>query len=177
MDETSRLAAASALTHYPINHALNTLKKHRIYLNSIEQENWGDVLQETVKNRIAYENIIRPTQAKHRWWLSENKDAITRAFSNNHPLILSDLNKNFSLLRVYDRNNARKAAKKSLIDISQNLSKYNQPWNTYSDSVYLLSFIIQVWGEERIFKNEFTETQRTEFKTNVQNAIENHFEE
>lgn len=176
LDETSRLAAASALTHYPIKYAIDTLKKHRIYLNSIEQENWGDIFIETTRNRIAYENIIRPTQSKHTWRLYKNKNAINSVFSNSHPLALPDFNKNFSLLRRHDLDNARKSAKKSLIDISRSLGKYNQPWNTYSDSVYQLRFIVHVWREDGIFKNLFTEAQRIELESNIQNTINNHFE-
>ena len=49
---------------------------------------------------------------------------------------------------------------------------------SYSDSVFLLDFIIQVWGEEKIFKNESTKAQLIDFEANIQNAIENHhFEE
>lgn len=48
---------------------------------------------------------------------------------------------------------------------------------SYSDSVFLLDFIIQVWGEEKIFKNESTKAQLIDFEANIQNATENHFEE
>ena len=49
---------------------------------------------------------------------------------------------------------------------------------SYSDNMFLLDFIIQVWGEEKIFKNESTKAQLIDFEANIQNAIENHhFEE
>jgi len=176
LDETSRLAAGSALTRYPINHALNTLKKHRIYLNSIEQGNWGDVFLETIQKRIAHEKLMRSIRAGRTRSANEKiKDAVNSALSNSHPLAIPDFKKNFSLVRRYDLNNARKAANSSLIDLSRNLDKYNHPWNTYSDSVYLLRFMIHVRGERSRFKDTFTEAECIELEANIQKALNNHF--
>jgi len=178
LDKTSRLAAASALTRYPIKHASDTLKTQRIYLNSIGQENWGDVFLETLQNRIAYENLMRPIRAQHILRPSGNKDAfINRAFSNSHPLALPEFKKIFRFLTWHGDEDFKKVVKISLIDMSRNLDKFNQPWNTYSDAAYTLSFIIHVWGESLRFKNTFRQMERIEFKANVQNAIQNHFEE
>ena len=172
LDKTSRLAAGSALTRYPINHALNTLKKQRIYLNGIEQGNWGDVFLETIQKRIAHEKLMRPIYAERTWPAMEKIiDAVKRAFSNSHPLALPDFNKRFNLKVVHNNDDIRKVFKRSLIDMSQNLDKFNQPWNTYSDTVYLLRFFFQVRGESSIF----TEAERIEFEVNIRNAIENHF--
>ena len=178
-DETSKLVAASALTRYPINHALNILKKQRIYLNGIEQGNWGDVLIETIQKRIAHEKLMRSIRAERTRPANEKiKNSITRAFSNGLLLTLPDFNKSFDHITVHDDyDDDRKVVKRFLIDMSRNLDKYNQPWNTYSDTVYLLRFMIHVRGEERIFQNEFIEEERIEFEANIQKAIKNHFEE
>ncbi|MHC4533786.1 MAG: hypothetical protein ACYS6K_07535 [Planctomycetota bacterium] len=177
LDTTSRLAAGSALTRYPINHALNTLKKQRIDLNSIEQGNWGDIFLETIQKRIAHEKLMRSIRAGRARSTNEMiKDAVNRVLSNSHPLAIPDFRNNFSLVRRHDLNNARKAANSSLIDLSRNLDKYNQPWNTYSDTGYLLRFMTRFWVDERIFKDEFTEAERIELEANIQNALNNHFE-
>jgi hypothetical protein len=177
-DDKSRLAAFSALTRSKNEHLFILFERETDYLNSIEGGNWGDHFLDTFQNRVFYEKLIRPNPEEFkRLHTEEMKDEALRAFSNSHPLTLPDLRNRFIIRIALNDENGRKAVKKWLIDMSKKLEKYNQPWNTYSDTPYVLRSIVESLKEDRDFKQMFTEAERLELEKNIQNAIRNHFEE
>lgn len=64
----------------------------------------------------------------------------------------------------------------SIVEMSKNLEKFDQPRNTYSDTVYALSFVMTVRKGNLLFDRIFTLARRSEIEKNVQKALENHFE-
>ncbi|MBN2181769.1 MAG: hypothetical protein JW715_07625 [Sedimentisphaerales bacterium] len=65
-----------------------------------------------------------------------------------------------------------------ILDImSKRLEEFNQPWNTYSGSVFELDFVMRVYRGNLTFDSIFTEARRTELEKNIIEAINNHFEQ
>jgi len=177
LDEASRLAAASALTRDSDERLLNVIERERAYLNSVEGGNWGDRLLQTLQNRISHENVMRVVRAKHtRREIGKVDDTVIRALSNSHPLALPDLT-NDVYLRLRPPEDICSVAGNSLVEMSKNLERLNQPWNTYSDTAYALGFIITTRKGNLTFDRVFTQARRLELEKNIQNAIKNHFEE
>lgn len=177
-DDNSRLAAFSALTRSKSERLLNLFERERIYLDSIEGGNWCDHFLETFQNRIFYEKLIRPNPKEFkRLHTEEMRDEAIRAFSNSHPLTLPSLRDRYILGVALNDEVGRRIVKKWLFEMSHNLKKFNQPWNTYSDTPYVLRSIVESLKGVRDFKQIFTDAERLELETNIQDAIKNHFEE
>ena len=177
LDDISRLAAASALTRDSSDEALSLIEGQRIYLNSIEKVNWGDRLIETMKNRILHEKYME--DVRELSWLRKEKldDVIINALSNNHPLAFPDLTNINYLILVPLHNQVCDIVGDSLIEMSKNLEEFNQPWNTYSDTVYMLDFIMKVRKGSLVYDDVFTEARRIELEKNIKEAIYKHFEQ
>lgn len=177
LDDISRLAAASALTRDASETALSIIQGQRIYLNSIGQENWGDRFIETLRKRMSHEKLMKVVRAKHpRTEIGEVDDIVIKALSNSHPLALPDLT-NDTYLRLKPSDVISKIAWNSLVEMSKNLEEFNQPWNTYSDTAYILDYMMIVREGDLTFDRVFTEERRRELEKNIKEAINNHFEQ
>jgi len=174
--QASRLAAASALTRDANETVLSVIRSERTNLNNMTQGNWGDFLLETLQSRISHEKSMQVVRELN-WQREEHlDDRIVKAFSNSHPLALPDLTNDRFLRLGPHHNRICNIIGASLVEMSENLEKFNQPWNTYSDTAYALSFIMNVRKGNRLFDRIFTQARRSQIEKNIQKAIESHFE-
>ncbi len=176
LDGLSRLAAASALTRDANETVLSVIESERIRLNNLSQDNLGDRFLETIQNRISHEKLMKTSRGL-TWQNKEDiYNAVLTAFSNSHPLALPDLTNDRFLWLEPDDDNICNVAGDSLVEMSKNLEQFNQPWNTYSDTAYALSFMIPRQEGGPQIDDVFTPIRRSEIKKNVEKAIANHFE-
>jgi hypothetical protein len=177
INDISRLAAASALTRDANDAALSIIQGQKNFLNRIEQGNWGDRLLETMQNRMSHDKLMKVVWAKHpRTEIGEVDDTVIEALSNSHPLALPDLT-NDTYLRLKPQEVISNIAWNSLFEMSKNLDEFNQPWNTYSDTVYMLNFIMTERKGDLTFDRVFTKTRCKVLEKNIKEAIDNHFEQ
>jgi hypothetical protein len=177
LDHMSRLAAASALTRDANEITLAFIESNRTQLNRLTEGNWGDQFLETIKIRISHEKYMEVVRELS--WRKKEKldDAVLQAFSNSHPLAFPDLtNDRYHWLGTHHEKVCNIVGD-SLVVMSRNLEEFNQPWNTYSDTAYALSFVITVYKGNLLFDHIFTQERRAEIERSVKKALENHFEE
>ena len=176
LDYMSKLAAASALTRDANETTLAFIESQRSQLNSLTDSNWGDRFLETIKLRISHEKYMEVVRERS-WLRKESLDTtVAKALSNSHPMAFPDLVDDQYLILVPLHNQVSNIVGDSLVEMSKNLEKYNQPWNTYSDTVYALDFV-KNFKNGPLFREVFTPERYSEIEKNVKKAIENHFEE
>ena len=142
LDKFCRLAAGSALTRNTHPEAKDALKAEKSFLNGVTERSLGDVFLKTVEKRMEHEAIMKVVNAEHTWMYQERiKDTMIKAFSNDHPLALPALTGSFSLALFAKHDDVRRAVSKSLLRISDQLDRYGDSWNTYSDTIYILDSV------------------------------------
>lgn len=175
LDYVSRLAAASALTRDANETTLAFIESQISQLNSLTDGNWGDQFLETIKLRISHEKYMEVVRERS-WLRKENLDiAVSKALSNSHPMAFPDLVDDIYLILVPLHNQVCNIVGDSLVEMSRNLEKFNQPWNTYSDIAYALDFVKE-FKNNSLFRDVFTPVRYSEIEKNVKKAIANHFE-
>jgi hypothetical protein len=141
------------------------------------QGNWGDRFVETLQNRMVHEKLIKAIRDKYgRQGIKEVDDTVIGAFSNNHPLALPDLTDDAFFRSGPHFDELCDIVGDSIVEMSKNLEKFNQPWNTYSDTVYTLDFVITTRKGNLLFDRIFTQARRSDIEKNIQKAFDNHFE-
>lgn len=142
-EPTARLAAASALTRYAEPAIGRLLASLAPTLDGLESGNPGAQILKTWHVREAHESRMKPIHATRTWRRMEQiKDEVKRAFSNDHPLALPDLESAFSLAILRTHPDVAKVHAKAILSMSARIDEFKQPWNTYSDTVYSLEEII-----------------------------------
>ncbi len=145
LDETCKLAAASALTQYAGNTAPYALQRRRAFLNQIGDGGWGDRFIEIADVRKVHEDEIGLINAKTNLlgrWRTRNQAAPTSICS--HPLVVDNLMRVLTYGTIDRSPGLRGTVANALVAASTNLAEHTQPWNTYASAAFELGFFVRM---------------------------------